>query len=99
MRWLICVGLLVGCVDPNVVVCSDGTVCPQDTTCNVQLGLCVTAQQAAACGGVADGEVCDVTAAEEVCFQGVCLPSLCGDGIVAPNEACDDSNTVGGDGC
>ena len=94
------IGALVSaCVDSNVVPCEDGTVCPEDTTCNVALGICVSKQQAAACEGVDDGSVCDVTAADEVCVQGVCLPSLCGDGIEAPDEACDDSNQVGGDGC
>lgn len=87
------------CADPKVVVCSDGRTCPENTTCNEQLGLCVTELQSQACEGVEDGLACDVTAADEVCFMGVCLPSLCGDGIVASNEVCDDANTVGGDGC
>ena len=101
MRWILFLALgVAGCaVTSNVVVCEDGRTCPEDTTCNDQLGVCVTKQQAEACGGVADGLACDVTAADEVCFQGVCLPSLCGDGIIAPDEICDDSNRVGGDGC
>jgi len=28
-----------------------------------------------------------------------CRPARCGDGVVDPGEACDDGNTLGGDGC
>jgi len=32
-----------------------------------------------------------------ICSGGAC--ALCGDGILAPNEECDDGNTINGDGC
>ena len=32
------------------------------------------------------------------CNSGNCT-SICGDGLIVDNEACDDGNTVSGDGC
>ncbi|HSQ01543.1 MAG TPA: DUF4215 domain-containing protein [Candidatus Dormibacteraeota bacterium] len=29
----------------------------------------------------------------------VCAPALCGNGVVEPNEDCDDGNTADGDSC
>ncbi len=34
-----------------------------------------------------------------VCAAGVCEPDSCGDGVVDPNETCDDGNGILGDGC
>lgn len=89
----------VGCLASNAVVCDDGTTCPEGTICYVSLGLCVTESQIAACAGKADGESCDLTAADERCVQGVCVPVACGNGVTDPNEVCDDGNTLPGDGC
>lgn len=33
------------------------------------------------------------------CVSGACVAATCGDGIVAPDEACDDHNDVDGDAC
>jgi cysteine-rich repeat protein len=37
----------------------------------------------------------------DVCFDGVCVPSMCGDGLVdeGAGEDCDDGNAISGDGC
>ncbi len=99
MRWLLVLVAVSGCVESNLVVCANGIVCPEDTTCNEALSLCVTPQQAEACLNTADGGSCDVTTAVEVCFLGVCIPSLCGDDITSPDEVCDDGNTLDGDAC
>lgn len=74
-------------------------VCPERSTCNVDLGLCVSDAQTAACRGKVDGESCDLTAADESCFMGICLPYVCGDGRMDGPEACDDGNREAGDGC
>ncbi|MBK9266451.1 MAG: DUF4215 domain-containing protein [Polyangiaceae bacterium] len=49
------------------------------------------------CGNpIGDGDVC---ALASVCVGGACSPTVCGDGVQHLGEACDDGNTVDGDGC
>jgi len=48
-----------------------------------------------ACANAADGTMCG---AGQSCQAHVCT-AVCGDGIVAPGEECDDGNTASGDGC
>lgn len=43
-----------------------------------------------------DGVTCDEGLA---CHDGMCVPSLCGNGQVDPGEACDDDDLDGDDGC
>ena len=59
-------------------------------------------------GGDGDGEgdgdgdpgpKLDMPNDDETCLEGVPTPPNCGDGILTEDEACDDGNTVGGDGC
>jgi cysteine-rich repeat protein len=53
--------------------------------------------------GVVDGIVCGACSGEATCtLAGECLVSpsdICGDGSRTANEACDDGDTDGGDGC
>ena len=44
--------------------------------------------------GAESGIWCNVTQC-----QTICLPIVCGDGMRMPSEACDDGNTISGDGC
>jgi len=44
-----------------------------------------------------DLSVCGISG--EVCETGVCIACICGDGILACAEECDDGNTDDGDGC
>lgn len=48
------------------------------------------------CSGAADGDRC---AADRHCIEGRCVFNLCGDGIKAAAEACDDGNEALGDDC
>ena len=60
---------------------------------------------AAACGG--DNEKAPCAAATDgtscgtgmICRSNMCVASICGDGIVASGEECDDRNQASGDGC
>lgn len=44
--------------------------------------------------GAGDGSMIDATPADRPT-----MPAVCGDGTLAAGEACDDGNTMGGDGC
>lgn len=52
----------------------------------------------AACDQAADGTPCGDTDGWH-CVYGVCAANLCGDGVVAGDEWCDDGNDRDGDGC
>ncbi|HTM20918.1 MAG TPA: hypothetical protein VL172_10430, partial [Kofleriaceae bacterium] len=89
-----------GCFDRRSAVCGDGTICALGKVCVAELDLCADPAQLDACRGRADGDVCataDIPAG--ACSAGVCLPSGCGNHVVETGEACDDGNTVAGDGC
>ncbi len=74
---------------PDGNVCSCGVVPPCDMalfpTCD---GSCA--------GGIGGMEICKTNAAGNACE---CQPTTCGDGILDPDERCDDGNNVDGDGC
>ena len=97
MRWVVAVGLLVGCLDPELVECPGGIVCPKGDTCGAS--GCISADQQAACGDVAPGGACNVGGLSGVCRDGICEREMCGNAIVEAGEACDDGNAIGGDGC
>jgi cysteine-rich repeat protein len=63
---------------------------------------CMFEPTEAVCGNelVEEGEDCDVGGANATC-DGDCTFAVCGDGTAnePAGEACDDGNTVGGDGC
>jgi cysteine-rich repeat protein len=91
---------LVGCLETGLVECADGRLCPAGTACDLAHGSCVAPDQLTACEGLPDLASCVATGIDMGrCFDGVCLPSGCGNGQVEPDELCDDGNTAGGDGC
>jgi len=94
--------LAIGACMPDrgqLTECSDGTVCPDGTACAPAGGTCVDPDQLTACDGRVDGDSCDLAGALGTCDRGVCIANGCGDGVKKPEEACDDGNNVGGDGC
>ncbi|MEZ4366595.1 MAG: DUF4215 domain-containing protein, partial [Kofleriaceae bacterium] len=99
-RWAaaLTVGALAACLAAGEVPCDDGTVCPAGAVC-LTAGGCATPAQLAACDGVGDGLACEVLGAAGVCLDGACVIAVCGDGRADPGEACDDGNTLDGDGC
>ena len=98
MQWVLALVLLGGCLQPPQLqpcgdnFCLEGTTCVADT-------VCATEDQIAACSGIADREMCSVNGGVGICDLGVCVPTGCGNGIVDPDEMCDDGNTTSGDGC
>ncbi len=83
-----------GCIRPDLVACGDLS-CPRGSMC-VNDSLCAAPDQVAACDGVADGTICHASSGDGNCSQGVCAPSVCGDGMVTGLEQCDgDTIPVG----
>ena len=92
--------VLVACVQPSLVECPDGRICPSGTVCDVRHRDCVDREQATACAGLADLNACATSAiADGRCFGEICLPRGCGNAELEPEELCDDGNTLAGDGC
>jgi len=99
-RYLALVAMVVmACVRSNATTCDDGSICRAGTVCHAigEQFQCVTPDQQAACDGKASGVGClDDTG---TCFEGVCLPSACGNGRLDVHEVCDVGDTTAGDGC
>jgi cysteine-rich repeat protein len=95
---LLLLGSFAGCLRPDSRQCGDLT-CPADTTCVP--GGCATAEEIAACAGLADRTTCTTSdiSTGGLCTDGVCREYFCGDGDVGAAEVCDDGNQVDGDGC
>jgi len=90
---------LAGCLDAAVTECADGTLCPASEVC-APAGGCVDPAQLAACEDHAEGDECTLPGiGNGQCRDGVCVVASCGDGVVDPDEVCDDGNTRSGDGC
>ncbi|MEZ4365466.1 MAG: kelch repeat-containing protein [Kofleriaceae bacterium] len=92
--------VVAGCLADDRVTCDDGSVCGAGQAC-VRGGAdgCATAGELAACAGLVDGATCDAGFGAGRCRAGACRAASCGDGVVDPDEACDDGNTLDGDGC
>ena len=99
MKWLVLVCAFAGCTKTNSVTCSDGRVCPSDKVCDDTHQFCVTEEQSTVCVGKPDGDECTAGALEGHCLDGICLPSVCGDGVAEFGEMCDDRNTFEEDMC
>jgi cysteine-rich repeat protein len=90
--------MLASCVESASVRCPDGSVCPDGTQCATvaDATLCVSPDQIASCRNKLQLDECGTN---QRCYDGVCLAAGCGNGRIDPTEACDDGNTVPGDGC
>jgi hypothetical protein len=100
MRWLVLiVTVVVGCVEPSVILCGDGRTCGAGTTCDVEHHLCVTQEAKDACAAAAEGGDCTFEGRAGVCSGGVCIEALCGDGVKIGLEQCDETDLGGVTSC
>jgi len=99
IRIALACALLGGCLSKAAVDCGNGNVCPSGTVCVGGGDICATPPQIAACDGLADRDMCVYGTTIGTCDRGACVSSGCGNGVVEGSEACDDGNTMGGDGC
>jgi len=51
------------------------------------------------CGNLFDDDADGQTDCDDTDCVALCTPPVCGDGLLAPTEECDDSNMESGDGC
>jgi cysteine-rich repeat protein len=76
------------------IECDDGNPCNGVETCNPATLLCdagTPPEPGTACTPESGGT--------GACYDGICVPSTCGDGVVDTAEECDDGNPFTGDGC
>jgi cysteine-rich repeat protein len=74
--------------------CSDLELCSGTELCDTETHACEPGIPAA------DGTPCLRSIGESgACRVGTCAGLDCGDGVVDPDEDCDDGNTTAGDGC
>jgi cysteine-rich repeat protein len=75
---------------------SEPGACTPADPCEGQ-GVCDDATHTCSPGTpLPDGTSCGMSS---YCSAGVCTLAVCGNGVIDPNEACDDGNLVDGDGC
>ncbi|MET0391434.1 MAG: DUF4215 domain-containing protein, partial [Polyangiales bacterium] len=98
--WALCLcWAFTACLQSDSVRCGD-LWCPQGTICAPQLASCVSAARLAACVGKQDDDGCVLSGSQAAhCLQGVCTAIVCGDGLRAGDEVCDDGNNLACDGC
>jgi cysteine-rich repeat protein len=97
--WLVLLVSSAACVTSSSVTCEDGSICPTNSTCDVEQHRCVAAGQREACDGKLDGDDCTYADMVGACEMGLCASSTCGDSLVGPGEVCDDGNLISADGC
>lgn len=88
--WLIVVlSVASACVHSDAHQCSDGRVCPAESTCNVEVHTCVTDEQLRACEGRSDGAECDASDLRGACHAGICLiDDADADGLPSVDDNC-----------
>lgn len=99
---------LVDCHDPN---CTGSVACLEDCGNGIDddadgLVDCADTNSCSACpatetecGNFFDDDQDGLTDCDDDDCTGVCLPPVCGDGLIGEAEECDDGNTVSADGC
>lgn len=90
------------CIRTSTTECGD-EICPAGTTCVAITATdtrCVQPEQLGACEDIDDGAECSLGGvAASTCHGGACFPDACGNGLRDVTEACDDANSISGDGC
>jgi cysteine-rich repeat protein len=99
---LAAVCLLSACFSADITTCPT-VECPGEMVCDGH-GGCAVPEQLAQCSGRDDGTPCAYTSLAKSRIDGscagqLCLPLACGNGVISPDEQCDDGNNQSGDGC
>src|SRR5688572_3675097 len=89
--------VMAGCLEPSLVMCAGGFVCPVSERCDEVHLTCVLPEQLVVCGDASWGADCETGPISGACFDGVCLPRGCSNRVVEPGELCDDGNQISGD--
>jgi hypothetical protein len=88
MRCAIVVMLVAGCIEADLTPCGD-LDCAAGATCLADRHVCAFPDALAACDGKPDGTLCQTLAIDGACDQGLCVASVCGDGVATGREQCD----------
>ncbi len=93
-----------GCPGSKSETCSWGGVCPPGRVCHDPAEECVLPDQITACYEQEDYERCSYPGStpETRCRNGICVVPYCGDGVLDPDEECDDgddNNDTAPDAC
>ncbi len=94
--------LVAGCIRADLTECADGSLCPTGTVCasTASQRFCVTRDQFDVCSALDPFADCGAASRCYALNEGlVCLPGGCGNGLVDPEEQCDDQNNISADGC
>ena len=81
------------CLVPKSSTCGE-VICGADLECHRE-ERCILKGQAEPCVGRAEGETCVFGSADGLCTEGVCVPAICGDGVVGLREQCDRTDLNG----
>jgi cysteine-rich repeat protein len=90
--------VVAGCLKPEAKDCGGGVVCAEDRRCATvqEITFCVTTDQLDACKDLAEGDAC---MSDGTCHEGVCLDSVCGNGLMDVGEVCDVAALAEGERC
>ena len=92
--------LLSGCLSGDALHCPSGAVCPVDMVCVAGEAKCAAPERLEVCDGVDDAVECNYPGVSDgSCKDGLCIPAGCGNGVLEPEEMCDDGNIAPEDGC
>jgi cysteine-rich repeat protein len=96
---IVLLAALSSCVNPNVTDCGS-YVCPADLMCDPSGNGCINRDRVMRCKDAADFTPCSYEGVPNgACYHGICSPAGCGNGVVDPEELCDDGNRNNLDGC
>lgn len=93
-RWLTALWLIAACEGDDVRRGQAGTMIDPVSDSDAQ-----TPDAIGDCNDRPDGEACGEAIPGRHCVDGRCVFNVCGDGVEAGDEQCDDGNQVSGDGC
>jgi len=89
--------LLASCNTIETQPCDWGIVCPPEKICHAPTQTCVLAAQQAVCTDQPEWANCaypGASAGTHFCRNGLCVPALCGNGVLDQGESCDGTQLL-----